>query len=139
MKTNRLCSIVSNELAKQGNSAKQFVGNISSNSTNAFMTTPVQEPPSIPQRRRIDANNSESSGSLSFDDFVFSATKSGNSTSTVSADTFIEAQPKLLEEAIKAKKKTEDPIDEELQRQILQDQAALTRANLEIAQLNFLK
>jgi hypothetical protein len=58
---------------------------------------------------------------LSFDDFVFSGTKSGNSTSTVSADTFIEAQPKRLEEAIKAKKKTKDPIGKELQRQILQD------------------
>ena len=102
------------------------------------MTTPVQEPPSM-QRRRIEANNPESSEILSFDDAVFSATKSGTSTSAVSADTFIAAQTKRLEEAIKVIQKTEDPIDKELQRQILLDQAALTRANLEIAQLNLLK
>ena len=77
------------------------------------MTTPVQEPPSM-QRRRIEANNPESSEILSFDDAVFSATKSRTSTSTVSADTFIAAQTKRLEEAIKVIQKTEDPIDKEL-------------------------
>jgi hypothetical protein len=137
IKKRTLNGIVSDELANQGAGAIQFIANTSnplSDSTSqlAASISAFTTPPSQPaQRQRTETPSMDSSGSSS---------RSGQ---IGTADQFIEAQTRRLEEAIRASSNQPnvniDPERSRLETEMLQDEAATKRLHRQIAELQLAK
>jgi hypothetical protein len=135
IKKRTLNGIVSDELANQGAGTSQFIANAlnPASELSAFMTPPLQPA----QRQRIDGQFSSSS--------LDSNGSSARSGQISTAEQFIEAQSRRIEEAIRgssfqqANNDLRDPERSRLEAEMLQDEAATKRLHRQIAELQLAK